>query len=153
MIDDGYTFVESSIATTGYSEALANLIECEMASGLFTNEGSRRVRLHVIRRVLSNRNQEAQSNVNRDTLQVGDVIILNVRHEAIDGISIKYFLDDLAEGYTNKHLSDQDDNITYLDYTVYERLNDHSASVAFWKDHRGNLDCSKFMARFPYDQP
>lgn len=151
--DEGFTFVESDISMISHPEALDKLIAQEMAPGLFTLEGARRVRLHIVHRISTGDHQEERSSTSEDVLQVGDAIIINVRHEAIDGTSIRYFLDELAQAYKTGQLPVQSDAMTYLDYTVYERQVDKSASFAYWKEHLRNLDNSKFMMRFPYDRP
>ncbi|CAF0752919.1 unnamed protein product [Adineta steineri] len=66
-------------------------------------------------------------------LKHNDIIIFNFHHIAIDGSSIQVFIDDLRQNLTTEELScDDQECITYLDYSQYERLEDWSNARQYW---------------------
>jgi hypothetical protein len=151
--DEGYTFAESEISMTNYVDALSDLLILERAPGLFTMEGNRRVRLHVVRRRTEDADDRPEEGATSDVLHIGDVIIITVRHEAIDYTSQRYFLDDLAQAYKMGLQPIRSNAITYLDYTLYERQIDRSSSFAYWKEQHRTLNLAQLVSRIPSDYP
>ena len=116
--------------------------------GLFDTERGQVVRLHIVRRTKT-------SLLNEDLIQVGDSIIINIRHEVIDGTAINVFISDLVQAYKRRELIIDKDAITYLDYTVYQRQINRSTSVAYWARYLDGLKIklSRMIARMPSDRP
>lgn len=151
--DEGFNFAESEISATNYVDALSDLLIQERAPGLFTMEGNRRVRLHVVRRRSEDVDDRQQESTISDVLHIGDAIVITVRHEAIDYTSQRYFLDDLAQAYKTGLQPIRSGAITYLDYTLYERQIDRSSSFAYWKEQHRNLNLAQLVNRIPCDYP
>ncbi|CAF1462201.1 unnamed protein product [Adineta ricciae] len=154
LTDEGFIFVESKLCEKYCSDALQTLIIQERAPNIFPPEGARRVRLHIVRRHLRKAEKHGcePDNNNEDSLHVGDFIILTTRNEVFDGTSVRYLLNDLVSAYRTGYLPIRNDAVTYLDYTIYTREMDTSASSAYWEELYQDLDVTKFVSRIPSDR-
>ncbi len=102
------------------------LADEETNVSLFNLGQGRVFRCHVLH-YLSGRND------NGTNLKPNDIIVFNFHHIAIDRSSIPIFINDLRQALTLGNLYyDGKDNISYLDYAQYERLEDWSAARQFW---------------------
>jgi hypothetical protein len=144
LTDEGFIFVAS--VTDKNIEADRHLIKQECAPDLFDIKRGRLVRLHIIRHDMKQ---------DENILVQGDIIILNVRHEAIDGTSETIFLAELAHAYqTEEQLPiKSSDAITYLDYTLHQTQIDMSASLAFWEKQFHDFDIRQHILHLPCDRP
>ena len=152
-IGERYIFLESEISFANYDEMLDNIIAQELRPGLFLMEQVRRVRLHIVRRRFEGADTQNKSIDGTDLLQVGDVIILTVRHEAIDGLSFTHLLDELVQAYKTGELLIDPNRLTYLDYTIHERQENKSLSESYWKEHHKDLNPIRFTSAIPSDHP
>ena len=110
------------------------LYDEETNRSLFDLEQGQVFRCHILRH---SSNNEDDSN-----LYQNDIIIFNSHHMATDGSS-----NDNIHQRSSIKLSQQqelpynnEDNITYLDYAQYERLEDWSAAQQYWKRVLTTLD-------------
>ena len=145
LSDEGYLFTESEISAEHYDQTLRKLMVQERKPGSFPMDRPQRIRLHIVR--------QRRLSDDQDSLQAGDIILLTIRHEAMDGTSLKYFLSDLSDAYKNGELLIRSDDISYLDYTLQERQKDKSASIAYWQAHHRNMDLARFTSSMPSDRP
>ncbi|CAF1177754.1 unnamed protein product [Adineta steineri] len=144
--NEGFAFVISE-GVENYDE-ISRLITGEFSiQGLFDTERGQLVRLHVVRRTKT-------PLINEDLLQVNDIIIFSIRHEAIDGSSVGIFLSDLAQSYDTGKLMVDSNAISYLDYTIYQSGIDRSASIAYWETYFDGIGPSaiRAMSRIPSDR-
>jgi hypothetical protein len=116
--------------------------------GLFDIERGQLVRLHIARKA-------KPPPINEDLLQAGDIIIFTIRHEAIAGSSVEIFLFNLARSYDEGELVVDQNAISYLDYTLYQRLIDRSSSITYWEKCMDNMDLilHRVNSRIPSDRP
>ncbi|CAF1099233.1 unnamed protein product [Rotaria sordida] len=70
-----------------------------------------------------------------------NIILFNSHSIGIDGSSINIFTNDLRQTLTMQALcNNNEDNITYLDYAQYERLQDWSNARQYWNNILAILD-------------
>ncbi|CAF4193200.1 unnamed protein product, partial [Rotaria sordida] len=102
---------------------------------LFDLEQGRVFRCHIIRQSFNNNDD--------NNLKQDDIILFNFHHIAIDGSSIIIFVNDLRQVLTMQALStNNEDNITYLDFAQYERLEDWSSARQYWNNVLSTLNNS-----------
>ncbi|CAF4360152.1 unnamed protein product [Rotaria sp. Silwood2] len=102
---------------------------------LFNLEQGRVFRCHILRQSFHNDDD--------NNLKQNDIILFNFHHIAVDGSSITIFINDLRQALTKQELSNnKEDNITYLDYAQYERLEDWSSARQYWHSVLATLDNS-----------
>ena len=107
----------------------------ETNRSLFDLEKGRVFRCHVLLHLSNNEND--------CNLKENDLILFNFHHSAIDGSSIPIFINDLRQALSMKELSyNSEDNITYLDYAQYERLEDWSNTRQYWNNIQTTLNNS-----------
>ncbi|CAF4084471.1 unnamed protein product [Adineta steineri] len=144
--NEGFTFVVSE-GVENYDE-INRLIMGEFSiQGLFDTKRGQLVRLHIVRRTKT-------PLINEDLLQVNDIVIFSIRHEAIDGTSTGIFLSDLAQSYDTGELVIDSNAISYLDYTTYQSGIDRSASIAYWETYFDGIGPAaiRAMSRIPSDR-
>ncbi|CAF3340149.1 unnamed protein product [Rotaria sp. Silwood2] len=113
----------------------------ETNRSLFDLEQGRVFRCHILYRSLQEDNDK--------NLKQDDIIIFNFHHVAIDLTSIKIFIDDLRQALKEqKLLNNNEDNITYIDYAQYERLEDWSSARQYWNNVLATLDNSIYQQNF-----
>ena len=96
------------------------LYDEETNRALFNPEQGRVFRCHVLRHCDSNND---------------DIIVFNFHHLAIDGNSILIFINDLRQALTTQQLPyNEEDTFDYLDYALYERLDDWLDAQSYWSN-------------------
>jgi hypothetical protein len=100
----------------------------ETNRSLFNPEKGRVFRCHLLRY-----SSDSDDDVN---LKQNDIILFNFHHIAIDGTSVIIFINDLRQALTTQELRDKtnQNNITYVDYAHYERLEDWSSARLYWNN-------------------
>jgi NRPS condensation-like uncharacterized protein len=149
LVSDNEGFIFAVSEGLQSDDEIRSLVTREIVHrDLFDTKRGQLVRLHIVRRAKT-------APINEDLLQVGDIIIFNIRHEAIDGTSIPIFLSDLAQAYERGKLVVDPNAISYLDYTLYQSRIDRSASVAYWTKYLDgiNMITPRAIARMPSDRP
>ncbi|CAF1669436.1 unnamed protein product, partial [Adineta ricciae] len=100
-------------------------------SDLFDLSKGHVINCHVLRR---HRPQNRIPNYDDDILKNDDLILFSVHHAFFDGASTLLFIRELSLAYENTTLSSTDENkLTYIDYSVHERLLDMTVSRNFWR--------------------
>ena len=93
---------------------------------LFCPEKGQVFRCRVLR-YSSNNNDDG------NYLKQGDMILFNLHHIAIDGHSISIFINDFRQALTLQEWpASNENNVDYLDYALYERLNNWSDARLYW---------------------
>ena len=124
--NDIYNFEVTNVTNESHSKQI--LYDEETNRSLFDLEQGHVFRCHILRH--SSNNEDDNTN-----LKQGDIILFNFHHTAIDGNSIPIFINDLRQALIMKELSyNNEDNITYLDYAQYERLEDWSNARQYWNN-------------------
>jgi hypothetical protein len=85
---------------------------------------------------------------NEHVLKKGDLIVLNIHHSVFDGVSTAIFLRDLSLAYkddTSFLVENNNNTLQYIDYSVYERRMDMSASKQFWQTHLDGYDLQRSL--------
>ncbi|CAF1472949.1 unnamed protein product, partial [Didymodactylos carnosus] len=142
--DQYYSFQISTIAR---QEELGNILRAEqMSRSYFNLEQGIVLRCHLIRYYLNN-------NVNDDLLLDGDTILFSFHRSAFDGDSASIFLHDFQLAYMNE-LSDNDDALKYIDYSIYEReilmTDKKDEAVAYWNSILDEYNIEKQLL-LPFD--
>ncbi|CAF1335283.1 unnamed protein product, partial [Rotaria sordida] len=107
----------------------------EINRSLFDLEQGRVFRCHVLRQSFNNNDD--------NNLKQDDIILFNFHHIAIDGSSIMIFINDLRQALTMQASSNNnEDNMTYIDYAQYERLEDWSSARQYWNNVLSTLNNS-----------
>lgn len=107
----------------------------------------RLIRLHLIQ-------QNTEKERGDDELLPGDYVIINIRHEGIDGTSMPVFVETFTQAYTTQRELPVDPNaIRYLDYMIYLRELDLSASRAYWDEQMASFDFARHFRGMPIDRP
>ncbi|CAF1505285.1 unnamed protein product, partial [Rotaria sordida] len=107
----------------------------EINRSLFDLEQGRIFRCHILRQSFNNNDD--------NNLKQDDIILFNFHHIAIDGSSIMIFINDLRQALTMQASSNNnEDNMTYIDYAQYERLEDWSSARQYWNNVLSTLDNS-----------
>ncbi|CAF1545922.1 unnamed protein product, partial [Didymodactylos carnosus] len=133
-----YSFQRSEIFT---KEELQHILFNEETSSKYFNlEQGLVFRCHLIR---------CSENVDAALLIDGDMIIFNFHHIAFDGRSVDIFLNDLQSAYNDDNLEIQEDTLTYIDYSLYEREMDMSKAKQYWKEVLDGYHTDKLP--LPYD--
>ena len=73
------------------------------------------------------------ANDNNELITNPDVLLIAFHHAAFDRTSFSIFFNDLCLAYNTNAISIEDDeSLQYIDYSIYERLIDMTASREFW---------------------
>ena len=127
--------------------AIEQLIQKEYAFGIHDMKNGCNVRMHLVRR--SDRSEDNDDG----KLVCGDIIIINIRHEAIDGTSLPILFDSLTQAYSTGELPVDSHALTYLDYMLYLQKTDLSPSFAYWNQQMESFDFAEHFKRLPQDRP
>ena len=144
LIDEGFSLVTSELSDN--LVAIEDLIQNEFTMGIHDVNHGRLVRLHIVRKWV---NHEKDN----DELLHGDIIIINIRHEAIDGTSVPLFFDNLREAYSTGELPIDPNAIRYLDYILYLQQVDLSSSFAYWNQQMASFNFARHFKGIPHDRP
>ena len=144
LTDEGFSFVTSQIGNT--KNELEDLVQNEYSFGIHDVTHGRLVRLHIVRKLNTD-------SMDDDKISTGDIIIINIRHEGIDGTSMPIFFDSLAQAYTIGELPMKPDDLTYLDYMLYLQRIDLSSSFAYWDQLMTSFDFGRHFKQLPNDRP
>jgi len=143
--DEGFSLVIDKFSD--YHNNIEDLVQGEYALGIHDVAHGRMVRLHIV----SKSNQNAKD---KDELIPGDIIIFNIRHEAIDGTSVSILFDTLKQAYSSTEEPMINPNsIRYLDYMLYLQQCDLSSSFAYWNEQMVSFNFARHFNRIPIDRP
>jgi hypothetical protein len=133
MSSDIYNFEVTNVTDNNH---LHKIIDDEVTNrSLFDLEQGHVFRCHILR-YLSN-------DEDKSILKHNDMVLFNFHHTAIDGTAINIFINDLRQALRTKQLSyNNEDNITYLDYAQYERLEDWTNAQQYWTNVLKTVDNS-----------
>lgn len=143
--DEGFTFIKDRLAD--YQDDIENAVQQEYKFGIHDVPHGRLVRLHLVQ-------QDSEKERDDDELLPGDYVIINVRHEGIDGTSVPIFINTFAQAYTSGKQEIVPSNaIRYLDYMIYLQELDLSASRAYWNEQMASFDFARHFRGIPIDRP
>ncbi len=95
-----------------------------------------------------------QPGSDQSVLRPGDVMILNIHHGAFDGVSFNFLVTELQtisqQPSRTSVMEPMRTKFQYIDYAVHTRIEDNSASVAFWKEALANYP-GHLPLGLPYD--
>ena len=129
-----------------YQNNVDDLVQKEYTLGIHDVAHGRMVRLHIVHK--SNKDERSD-----DEIIPEDIIIINIRHEAIDGTSIPILFDTLAQAYSSMEEPMVDSNaIRYLDYMLYLQQTDLSSSFAYWDKQMASFNFTRHFNRIPVDR-
>ena len=133
MSDDRYHFEATYVIDDNHLKQI--LYNEKTNRALFDLEQGLVFRCHVLRC--------SSNNENDNHLKQDDMILFNFHHIAIDGNSISIFIDDLRQAIIQEELLYNDnENISYLDYAQYERLEDWTNAREYWRHVLTNWNSS-----------
>ena len=118
-------------------------------SDLFDLSKGHVINCHILRR---HRPQNRIPNYDDDILKNDDLILFSVHHAFFDGASTLLFIRELSLAYENTTLVSMDENkLTYIDYSVHERLLDMTASRNFWRSQLAGYNLEQRLS-LPVDR-
>ncbi|CAF3897200.1 unnamed protein product [Rotaria sp. Silwood1] len=133
-----YSFEETIISN---DDQLQDIIKYEETSNkIFDLTNGKVFRCHLIRQ---------ERNDKGNILNENDFILFNIHHSAFDGTSIEIFINDFEFAYTNGQLTIENE-LTYLDYSKYERQMDMTQTRQYWSQLLEGYDREKQL-RLPYE--
>ncbi|CAF0938538.1 unnamed protein product [Didymodactylos carnosus] len=92
----------------------------------------------------------SNKNHDGDCLSQGDIILFNFHHCAMDGYSIdELFMRDLQLAYENKLMVTADNNLNYIDYSIYEKEMDMNDARKYWMNLLEGFEMRRLL--LPYD--
>lgn len=140
LTNEGFSFVSSYFNSD--KNTLEQLLQQERLYGLHDLKHGQVVRLHVVHKQDKVIEQE-------DNLVEDDIVIINIRHEVIDGTSLQIFSRDWANAYAMQELSFDANAPTYLDYAMYMKQFDSSDGSAYWKKLHSDFNVVQHVSRLP----
>ncbi|CAF4666490.1 unnamed protein product [Rotaria socialis] len=107
------------------------------------------LRCHV---VIAACNKSFINETERNTLQLGDILVFNLHHIAFDGASRRIFFRDLKCAFENDVPLPLDENsLQYIDYSVLEGKLDMIPSRDFWRSQLVGFDFERRLS-LPFDR-
>lgn len=143
--DEGFSLVIDHL--NDYQGSMEDLVQKEYNFGIHDTPHGRIVRLHIV-------HKSHETERNDDEILPGDIIIMNIRHEGIDGTSVPILFDTLTQAYTStEDLLVDSKTIRYLDYMLYLQQTDLSPSFTYWNERMASFYFSRHFNRILIDRP
>jgi hypothetical protein len=130
ITDNHQTFILADEKTFKHETELIDIIyQTTIHPNLFDLSKGRVFQCQIVRQQkLPNENND------NDLITYGDVLIIAFHHVAFDRSSRQIFFNDLCSAYnSNTTISDDQQLLQYIDYSVHERVIDITSSREFWR--------------------